>query len=149
MFFFAECYLQLFQHVQKNVTKGAQAFFVIGKHLSLLTICHKGFQSHFIAPNFFTLAISNSLKRLATKPNLCCFNKSLCSFSNSLNHCKPFWYSKNSCKELANDYVSLASKRSIVWEIVIATSSPCLAYIRPNNAKCINIHIAYIKKNEK
>ncbi len=70
-------------------------------------------------------------------------------FLASLNHCRHFWYSRNSCRELANDYVLLASRRSIVWEIVVATSFPCLGCIRSNNEKCINIHIAYIRNIRK
>jgi hypothetical protein len=61
-----------------------------------------------------------------------------------LNHCRHFWYSRNSCRKLASDWVLLAPKRSIVWETITITSSPCLVYIGLNSAKCMNIHIAFI-----
>jgi hypothetical protein len=117
--------------------------------LSLLTIRHKGFQSHFIASIFLALAISNSLRCLTTKPNLCYLNKSFCLFSTSLNYCRCIWYSKNSCKELANDCVSLVSKKPIVWETIPVISFPCLDCIRPNSEKCINIHITYVRNIQK
>jgi hypothetical protein len=117
---------------------------IVSIHWSLLIICHKGFQSHFITSIFLTLAILNSLTHLTTKLNLWCLKLSLCSFFVSLNCCKHLWYFKNSCKELANDYVLTTFWMLIVWETEIATSSPCLNYIRPNSENCINIHITNI-----
>jgi hypothetical protein len=53
------------------------------------------------------------------------FVVSLCSFS-TLIHCYiHFWWSRNSCKQLANDYVLLDSKMSIVWKTEVIISCPC------------------------
>ncbi len=133
----------------KECDQRSSSLSIMCKNFSLLTICHKGFQSHFIASIFLTLAILNSLKHLATKLSHCCFNKSLCLYFASLNCFRHSWYSINSYKELANDSVSPISKRSIVWEIETITSSPYLAYIWSNSENYINIHITNIKNIQK
>ncbi len=114
-----------------------------------MTICRKGFQSHFIASISLTLTVSNFLNCLITKLTFYCLMLSLCSFSTSLNHCRHFWYSKNSCKELANDYVLLIAKRFIIWETETTTSSPRLTCIQPNSENNINIQITNIQKMNK
>jgi hypothetical protein len=74
---------------------------------------------HQDIPNIFVLA-----HRLMLTSSHLHFVVSLCSFSTLIHYYKHFWWSRNSHKELANDYVSLVSKRSIVWKTEVIISCP-------------------------
>jgi hypothetical protein len=86
--YFHKWLLAIISISSKECNQGSLGLSNICNFFSLLTICHKGFQSHFISSIFFTLTLLNCLKRSETKLNHCCFNKSLCLFFASLNCCR-------------------------------------------------------------